>query len=525
MSFYENGNLIDDFSLETKSISDNEFHKFEFDNGITVGKNSVYTVTIEERYKGDNSIAIYTDETSGSLCCKYVYRNNSKKTIVLCVCILMMIITFFCIIKKYSDKLIMSFVLGGLMIMYICIIPSGKAPDERAHFYRAYEIANISMISEHIGETGEGGNYLPVNIDKWEDKNARLDTNQLEPIKFGNMSLYAPISYLPQSIGIKIACCFTDNVSSIFFGGRLSNALFSFILCVFALYLIPFGERVLFVIMTFPMTLQELVSLSPDGLTVSLSIFFLAYVLKCANSTTQIKRKDIIVLFVSGIILSLCKIVYVIILPAIIIIPLDIYKTKKIGKIVRCGLIASGLLFNFVWLKIASGFLVEFNKGVDSGKQVLYILKSPFSYCRVILNTLKESPLWLKRMIGESLGSYNVLISAMVWIGLLVILIYELENTEVNKLRIKKNRFVLFVSLFIVGVVLIMTSLYVQWTPYSYSEIFGVQGRYFTPILGLLFIPMIIYKNKKAQRCMYYCALFILFLNIIALVDVCSVYK
>lgn len=34
-------------------------------------------------------------------------------------------------------------------------------PDEPNHFYRAFELSCGKLVSEHIGENGVGGNYLP----------------------------------------------------------------------------------------------------------------------------------------------------------------------------------------------------------------------------------------------------------------------------------------------------------------------------------------------------------------------------
>ena len=183
-------------------------------------------------------------------------------------------------------------------------------------------------------------------------------------------------------------------------------------------------------------------------------------------------------------------------------------------------LLGGGLALNLIWLKISSGFLIEFQPGVNSGEQVKFILLNPLHYCKIILNTLKQLPNWIKEMIGENLGIYEAPVTAIVWIGFLLILVYEIENDNIKGVNIIKSRFILFAVQFICGVVLIFTSLYVQWTAYKNGTINGIQGRYFTPLMGLLIVSILVLKNKEKRNGWYYSALVILFLDSIAIIDV-----
>ena len=69
---------------------------------------------------------------------------------------------------------------------------------------------------------GVGGNYLPSAIEEFENEMAEIDENDTKAVEFGNTALYAPVSYLPQVIGIKIADLFTDKCfRSVLRGGDL----------------------------------------------------------------------------------------------------------------------------------------------------------------------------------------------------------------------------------------------------------------------------------------------------------------
>ena len=99
-----------------------------------------------------------------------------------------------------------------------------------------------------------------------------------------------------------------------------------------------------------------------------------------------------------------------------------------------------------------------------------------------------------------------------------------LDNSFENKVE-KSTKFILGIILGVI-IILILTSLYVQWTPFGLSKIDGVQGRYFIPILLLL--PFILdnhflVPSQKAP--MRYILLILLFINLHAATNVILFYR
>ena len=184
-----------------------------------------------------------------------------------------------------------------LLIAYMAICPIGSAPDEEEHFFRAFEIANGYLASKHISNDG-GGNFLPAELMNYDDPRAVVDWNDTKELLFGNTSLYAPVSYAPQALGIAITQMFTNKVSVIFYVVGGANALCCLIICLLALQLVPFGRRLLFIIII--MTLHEMVALAPDGFTISLCPLFLTYILYLSYSKARISYKDLAVLCAGG---------------------------------------------------------------------------------------------------------------------------------------------------------------------------------------------------------------------------------
>ena len=73
------------------------------------------------------------------------------------------------------------------------------------------------------------------------------------------------------------------------------------------------------------------------------------------------------------------------------------------------------------------------------------------------------------------------------------------ENFPENSSCVKISGAPVFVVTFLTIVLLIFTSLYIQWTAVGAPVIDGVQGRYFLPILLLVPIALCRGKNKKTH--------------------------
>lgn len=261
------------------------------------------------------------------------------------------------ILLAVDERIIMSglFIILGCVYMWLCT--PGMAPDEDNHFRRAFEISCGDLVSKGLYGGTIGGNYLPAEVDDYMEPDKELDWENKEMFTFSNTALYAPVSYLPHAVGIKIARCFTNNVSKIFYGGKFGNFLASTVLCLWALYRIPFGRKILFMIMVFPMTMQEMVSMSTDGFTTSLCLAFTAYVLYVSyNNEDRIRKRDIFTLAVLSILIALCKIVYIVLVLLIFLIPNEKIGGRKAWAGFKFGIMGAAMIFNLIWLKCVPDF-------------------------------------------------------------------------------------------------------------------------------------------------------------------------
>ena len=404
-----------------------------------------------------------------------------------------------CLVLKVREIVIMAIVFLLLIIGFSKVNPLGNAADERSHFFRCYEIANVSLISRYLSD-GNTGDILPTAVMYFEDENATIDWNDTQEVAFSLMTVYAPVSYIPQAIGIKLTGLFTNNVQKIFWGGRWANALICYLICMAALCVAPFGKRLLFLFMVFPMTLQEFMSVAADGFALSCALFFFAYVCRLAYKSEEFKIKDAIILAVAGLFISLSKIVYVVLIFLVLIIPDNKFKKKTHAVSFKTGIIVINWVINLAWLKIGSGFLKGFSmENIDSGQQIKHILSDIIGYISVCVRAVAVFAVeWTSQMIGSVLGQADIPLSGFVWIALFVLLIVTCLKMRVDS-KIKLFDRVLMLFIFFATSGLILTSEYLTWTPIGAPIIVGTQGRYFTPILAFLcvFIASAGQQNNK----------------------------
>ncbi len=538
----ENGEPLEGWYLAAGELEDGAYHGFPFHTLREMKKDAAYKLSItgeteketggsgggsgefgkelgesggltEKSGKGPGVSVWLTEEPGGSVfangeplggyafCWKQTYMKVGLKNGVRLMAAILFLAVGAAVLWKVDEKMLMSGILVVLGAVYFWLCPLGMAPDETNHFYRAYEISCGGWASQHMGEDGVGGNYLPAALQDYHNPSAEIDKEEIAELHYGNTALYAPVSYLPQAVGIRVARMFTGNVQKIFYAGRLGGLLASMALCLWAIYLMPFGKKILFLIMAFPMSMQEMASMAPDGFTIALSMAFLAYLFRLRCREGGIGKKEMALVGLMGLVIALCKIVYVVLLLLVFLLPREKFTGKKQAMLFQFGIPSIAFAVNLIWLKISSGYLIEFMPGVSSGEQVKYVLGHLPSYCAVVMNTLRMwGTEWVKTMVGSVLGALNVSISEIVWVAFLVMFVYEVCNCRKMAWKARRRDWMVFVLIFLSGAALICTSIYVQWTAVASEVIAGVQGRYFIPILPCLAMAVVCGFHLREQK-------------------------
>lgn len=409
-------------------------------------------------------------------------------------------------IKIETAFLIIAIPIG---ILYCFSTPLGKIPDEITHSAKAIDISYGHFFSK-ANENGEAELLYSSKLEDIFNSSNKTYDNYFDSInsdekteevvyKFSNMALYSPICHLSQAIGILITRCLGFSLIIQLYAGRIMNLLVSIFLIYFAVKYIPFKKILVILIALLPISMQEMASLSSDALTIAISLFFVSYILhlRFCDNVKELSRKEWIILILSSLTVSMSKIVYLPLCLLLFLIPEEKLKSRK-NKIIKLGSLFVGLIIiNLLWIAYSSRFLIEYNIGVNSKEQVLFILKNPIQYMYIMIRTLViYFQSWWLGLLGYDLGIFGLNTINICYIfvySIAIVLLSLLFISENKEVKIDKLTKLIFAFVFIGIVVLIFTSLYVQFNRVQNTQIIGIQPRYFIPLLIL--IPVIC-QNK-----------------------------
>ena len=456
---------------------------------------------------------------------------------------LIIILTVFVFLSSFLHKhelIIYGFLIIAVGSIYILAFPAGNIPDEINHFYRAFSLAFGNLQSIKFSDTSVGA-VLPVAIQKSGDYEAVFDFADTIQIEFNNTSLYSPVCYIPQILGIRLALLFTTNVHSVFMAARWAGFIGAFILYMISLRVIPVGRKLMFVVMMLPMTLQEMTGVTSDGMTNAFAFVFIAVILNRVLSVDKMSRKDIAIITILGTLVGMCKIVYIVLLLLLLLLPLTQNSSKTMGgdnsKRRASDIKTYGVMFGMpiIMCLISNSFfgqnLISNGENIDAGKQIVYVLTHiPATIMTVIRSTVEYGMQWIGEMTGDWLGLLCIRTLPLVTLILVVVIIISAQNVCLpDMLKSGKASWIYgLISFF--GFLLILGSIYATWNTVGDFFIRGIQGRYFIAILPVfgLFVATIGNRvfgrdnSEQTEICdfQYLEAYILLLINMIVVVDI-----
>lgn len=428
-------------------------------------------------------------------------------SIVIATTILMCVLSVFIYREKKIDEMLaFKVVVPIIMLLFIIAMPIFRSHDEDAHWIRIYDISIGHFLTPtEYGEAFQEGatnfpaSNLPKAIDTILEKSytssttkemfdVKLDNNERLLYAMPTTSIYSPIQYLPQALGVAMARIFTDRLIIMAYAARIMNILVSFTALYFAMKLMPFGKKILFVAMSIPIALEGLSSLSPDGMTISVSFLFIAYLLHLIFEKKEepLTWKQTAAVTALGVVLALCKIVYLPIVGLVLLLPRTKFPSRKRQIIQIALMIGLAVIANLIWLSISSGYLATFKEGRPVS-QLGTLLANPIEYLQTLMYTinLNGAKYFLSMLGGEvGLNEYVSLHSIVPFVFAILLLLATFSSKE-NKPKFSTYQMIIMALIVLAVVGLIFTSLYIQWTREESDSIMGVQGRYFIPILPI----------------------------------------
>lgn len=445
------------------------------------------------------------------------------------------------------------FLVGGLGLLYLFVLPPLTAPDEISHYVSAYRLS-----SKLIGQPQRDryGRVLLRAKDAWgedlngdfvyepdEDGNLQVtEESRTEAVKLGevlNESTYelfhslgingqyapektaeiraqgeyvssvyppvttTPLAYLPQAIGISLARLMGLNTVCLLYFGRLCNLAFFVTMLFLSLKRIPFGREVLLGVALLPMTLHLAASFSYDVMILSCMFLLTAVCLDLAYERERVRVRDVVLLAVLAAVAGPCKMVYAPMLGLCLLIP-----QRKFGKLRNW--FAAAWLVGFSWAAamylVNSQVIASYASATEAGSYVGWAEETGFNLSLLIHNPLLLLQMFYQTfawnaqelhitMIGGYLGNLDKILNVPYPVICILTLCLIALALKIPGEEIRMNgRHKLWIGLICAGcAALTMLSMLIACTPRSSQVIQGVQGRYFLPFLPVF---LLILKNR-----------------------------
>jgi uncharacterized membrane protein len=404
-----------------------------------------------------------------------------------------------------------------IVLGFVLFTPPFHGPDEDAHFTRAYSIASGmilpdktsqgvgSFLPKEIGETINDSSYSPnirgITSSKHNPLTTLREINDVvtKPTdeRFYDTSAtltYNPLSYLPAIAGILPVNIFNGPPLFAMYLARVITALSTVLLFYLAIRLYPGRKIVPLLIFLLPMLLFQQSVISIDGISYALLAVFISMLARMYgrknNSTSQW-------IGLGAVSLTLCfvKPLIFIFLPLALIL---LGKDRKsrialLSMFVVCGLVLVAW-FGFLSSRYEGAPQAQVATGAVPEQQVEYLKENPLRAVRVAWNTYTTTYAdgQTRGLVG-TFGSADALLP--LWVIAIVIVATSLGVVFDSKSKQGYSRRLGWKSLLLVAVVAIVyfiginASMYVAYTPVGFDIFYGVQGRYFIPIL--LLIPLV----------------------------------
>jgi uncharacterized membrane protein len=399
--------------------------------------------------------------------------------------------------------------------------PPFHSNDEDRHFYNSYFLSTGQI--RPIQHENQIGGYLPYNLYQVSaayqgipfDRGAKINPARLRELKAVPLneaskifydyssSQTNPIPYIPFAIGIRIAKAVNSNPVHLLWGARIAGLIAFLSIVFFAIKIMPVHKFVLFALALNPMTMFQAASVTYDSLSISLSFLIIALVLKYAFQEKQIRTGDIALFLFVATLQCFAKPGYFLVPFLFFIIPRrNIGSLKKSLAVFIC-LVIVGFLPSLTWgaylssLHLRGGKIFSNDFLYGSKEQWKSFASAPTdAVVHFLLNFIAQGKEWIIGSLGRLGYSYTHLNHTVLFIhGLVLIALSVFDaspdaspDASASKTITISLRQKLLIGCIAFGTIGTIAAEFFLYSPVGAHTIFGLQGRYFIPILPLLLL-------------------------------------
>ena len=230
-------------------------------------------------------------------------------------------------------------------------------------------------------------------------------------------------------------------------------------------------------------------SLSADSMANALAFLTIAYFAYWIyGPENPIRRREIVLIFLLTLSLSCTKNVFFLASFLYLLIPSHKFINKKSYWFVFFALVTTNIAVCFAWYQIVKNMPITWKPDILPDQQIVFILTHPAAYIKTFLVNFSGQIERNARAFVGLFGWTDTMLPRWHFKGWAFVLLFTILTDGCKKHTIKWIDKVLYLSIFSMIYVLIVTLLYIYWNPVGADKIAGVQGRYFIPMAPLFFL-------------------------------------
>lgn len=325
------------------------------------------------------------------------------------------------------------------------------------------------------------------------------------PIRESSLLALTSFGYIPSALGLWIARLLHLSSAWAFIAGKLAGATFYSVIMSWAIHVIPTKKVLLSCIGLLPTGLFLASNYAYDPWVTAMISLGIAFIFKTASDKNRFFSFSDMVACSLPILLGLCpKAIYFPVIGLMFLIPKHKFKSPRDYRFYVSFVILFGLVMvaTFVTpMLFSSAAQAGDSRGgadVSAIGQIAYILSNPVQFFRTLYRFLLEylSPVTANdySVLFAYLGRLTQHLSFISAIPFVVLVVIALVDRSTEAMAMGPRIWMLFV--FVAGVALVATALYISYTPVGLGTVNGCQPRYLLP---LLFIPAYTLTNTSFE--------------------------
>ena len=397
-----------------------------------------------------------------------------------------------------SFFLVASLVTG---LVHLLVTPPFQAPDEAAHFFRAWRVADgrldllpgreratidVPAALLRAGEALYGAPpFRAARRISFGDlrQAARVPVGHArEPVYVPNTLQYTFVPYAPQAAGIALARAGGSSALGALYAARLGNLVVATLLIWLAIRRLPAYRWLTAAIALTPMAVSLRASASADALALAAACLFVALVADAAWGAATPRPRTFVALVAAAALLGATKAAYVPLVALVLLLPPARWPARqRWASLVAGTLVVAGVT---AWALATARAVpaLRVDAAVDPPRQVAHALAHPLELAAIVARDYAfHAPRYAAQLVGK-LGWLDVPLPPVFLAGYWLLLLALVVHDGSREVEVRRWQRWLAGGAAAACLVLVSASQYALWTPLGASFVEGVQGRHLLPL-------------------------------------------